>query len=46
MRTLGPNEVSLRQGQKNYLQFGACEVRCRDFVRKPTDDEHDINNIK
>ncbi|MFF2484619.1 CPCC family cysteine-rich protein [Paenibacillus sp. NPDC058071] len=40
----GANEVSLRQGQRNYIQFGACEVRCKQFVRKPTDeDERDLN---
>ncbi|WMT43561.1 CPCC family cysteine-rich protein [Paenibacillus sp. D2_2] len=31
----GANEVSLRQGQSNFLKFGACEERCIQFVRKP-----------
>ncbi|SDX49922.1 CPCC family cysteine-rich protein [Paenibacillus sp. CF384] len=32
----GANEVSLKQGQKNYLAFGACEERYKQFVTKPT----------
>jgi hypothetical protein len=35
----GAKEVSLRQGQKNFLVFGSCEERCIQFVRKPTDDD-------
>ncbi|OPH56446.1 hypothetical protein BC351_28095 [Paenibacillus ferrarius] len=35
----GANEVSLRQGQRNFLEFGACEERCGQFVRKPMDDD-------
>jgi len=38
----GPNVVSLRQAQRNFLEFGACEERCKDVVRKPTpEDERD-----
>ncbi|KRE57465.1 CPCC family cysteine-rich protein [Paenibacillus sp. Soil750] len=37
----GANEVSLRQGQANFIKFGACEERCIEFVRKLT-----INDIK
>lgn len=32
----GANEVSLRQGQQNYLKFGAYEKEAIKFVRKPT----------
>ncbi|WP_379163191.1 CPCC family cysteine-rich protein [Paenibacillus sp. sgz5001063] len=35
----GANKVSLRQGQKNFIEFGACEERCIQFVRKPNDDD-------
>ncbi|MFE4814526.1 CPCC family cysteine-rich protein [Peribacillus simplex] len=31
----GANEVSLRQAQKNFVKFGACEEGCIAFVRKP-----------
>lgn len=37
----GANEVSLRQGQVNFIKFGACEERFIEFVRNPT-----INDIK
>ncbi|MGM1019065.1 MAG: CPCC family cysteine-rich protein [Bacillota bacterium] len=33
----GANKVSLRQGQRNYEEFGACEERCIQFVRKVSD---------
>ncbi len=31
----GANRVSLKQGQKNFLEFGACEKSCIDNIRKP-----------
>jgi hypothetical protein len=31
----GANEVSLRQAQKNFIAFGACEECCVGSVRKP-----------
>jgi hypothetical protein len=38
----GANIQSLRQAQKNYILFGACEERCIEFVRKPNqNDERD-----
>ncbi|MCM3169185.1 CPCC family cysteine-rich protein [Peribacillus frigoritolerans] len=33
----GANTPSLRQAQKNYLVFGACEDGCIEFVRKPNE---------
>ncbi|MBN6885392.1 cysteine-rich CPCC protein [Cytobacillus horneckiae] len=33
----GANIPSLRQAQKNYDVFGACEERCIEFVRKPNE---------
>ena len=33
--SIGPNKVSLQQGRKNYLEFGACEKRLSGYVRKP-----------
>lgn len=35
----GANRVSLRQGQRNFLEFGACEKRTAAYVRKPRADE-------
>lgn len=35
----GANRVSLRQGQHNYLEFGACEREMVIHVRKPRADE-------
>ncbi|CAI3676883.1 Membrane protein [Clostridium neonatale] len=32
----GANKVSLRQAQKNYIEFGACEKEMLCHVRKPT----------
>ena len=38
----GANEVSLRQAQKNYAEFGACERSALSQVRNPTEkDERD-----
>lgn len=31
----GPNDVTLRQAQQNYIKFGACQEDCIEFVRKP-----------
>ena len=33
----GANTRSLRQAQKNYTIFGACEERCIEFVRTPSE---------
>jgi len=39
----GANEVSLRQAQKNFMEFGACERRVLSHVRRPTGvDERDM----
>ncbi|HHY43190.1 MAG TPA: hypothetical protein GX514_10175 [Thermoanaerobacterales bacterium] len=38
----GANRVSLKQGQKNFLKFGACEKEMIKYVRKP--DKNDIKN--
>ena len=35
----GANKVSLKQAQKNFMQFGACEFDMRQNVRPPLDDE-------
>jgi len=35
----GANKVSLRQGQKNFLIFGACESEMVKHVRKPLTEE-------
>ena len=32
----GPNRVSLREAQKNFREFGACEKEMVKNVRKPT----------
>jgi len=38
----GANTPSLRQAQRNYILFGACEEKCMEFVRKPNEkDEKD-----
>lgn len=40
----GANKVSLKEAQKNYTLFGACDQHGRQFVRKPTLlDEKDTN---
>jgi len=31
----GANKISLRQGQKNFLKFGACEIKMINHVRNP-----------
>jgi hypothetical protein len=38
-RTGGANHVSLIEGQKNYMQFGACELRLKSHVRPPAENE-------
>ncbi|MCQ4922198.1 CPCC family cysteine-rich protein [Tissierella carlieri] len=38
----GANHVSLRQGQQNYLSFGACEKEMTKYVRKAN--KNDIRN--
>lgn len=35
----GANRVSLNQARKNYAEFGACEKRFIDNVRKPFHDK-------
>ena len=35
----GANKVSLRQGQKNFSEFGACEKEMIKNVRQPNNDE-------
>lgn len=35
----GANRVSLKQGQRNFAEFGACEKEMVQNVRQPTDDE-------
>lgn len=36
----GANKVSLAQGRANFLEFGACEERCKQFTRPPKRREH------
>jgi len=35
----GTNKVSLKQGQKNFIEFGACEIAMIENVRPPRNDE-------
>lgn len=42
----GANRVSLRQGQKNFIEFGACEIEMIKNVRQPTKDEQRDKNWK
>lgn len=35
----GANHISLRQAQKNFLEFGACEKNMKSHVRAPREDE-------
>jgi hypothetical protein len=35
----GANKVSLKQGQKNFIEFGACEIEMIENVRPPGNDE-------
>lgn len=42
--SIGANKVSLREAQKNYLEFGACDKSVLNFVRPPGKyDVHDID---
>ena len=34
-----PNHMTLEQGRKNYLEFGACDKRSQAYVREPKNDE-------
>ncbi len=39
----GPNQrLSLTEARNNFAAFGACDERCRQFVRPATDDEHPL----
>jgi hypothetical protein len=40
---VGPNRVSLIQARKNFEEFGACEVKMKISVRKPS--KNDIQKI-
>ena len=40
----GANKVSLRQAQKNFMDFGACERQMIGHVRKPTATEKRDDN--
>ncbi|NLP29008.1 MAG: hypothetical protein GX370_09680 [Clostridia bacterium] len=40
----GANGVSLRQGQKNYLKFGACKKDLLKYVRSPKEGEEKDEN--
>jgi hypothetical protein len=42
----GANEVSLRQAQKNYIEFGACEKRVINHVRLPNENDKKDENWK
>ena len=35
----GANQASLNQARENFQEFGACELRCKEHVRKPTTEE-------
>nr|MDO8109599.1 CPCC family cysteine-rich protein [Candidatus Sigynarchaeota archaeon] len=37
--TNGANEVSLRQAQDNFVRYGVCDEKSRNYVRKPTGDD-------
>ena len=42
----GANKVSLREAQKNFLEFGASEVAMLTYVRSPKDNEMRDENWK
>jgi len=42
----GANRVSLKQGQKNFVEFGACEREMTKNVRQLTKDEQREKNWK
>ena len=35
----GANGISLKQAQKNFIEFGACEEHMLDMVRAPSEDD-------
>lgn len=35
----GANHVSLREAQRNFIEYGACEESCLKHVRKPTESD-------
>lgn len=41
----GPNNISLIQARKNFIQFGACEVEMIVVVRKTYDSEFRSNDL-
>ena len=43
---LGANEPCLIQARKNFLEFGACEKRLIKYVRKPKEEEGDMEAEK
>ncbi|QIK70725.1 hypothetical protein G7062_10625 [Erysipelothrix sp. HDW6C] len=36
----GPNHISLRQAQRNFMMFGGCDEHALSFVRKPKANEY------
>ncbi|WP_083757159.1 CPCC family cysteine-rich protein [Alkaliphilus oremlandii] len=42
----GANRVSLKQGQENFLKFGACEEKMIKYVRRPHKNDIRDNNWK
>jgi len=42
----GANRVSLKQGQRNFIELGACEREMIKNVRQPTKDEQRDENWK
>ncbi|MGE6221329.1 CPCC family cysteine-rich protein [Nubsella zeaxanthinifaciens] len=42
----GANRVSLKQGQRNFMEFGACEKEMIKNVRQPNKDEQRDENWK
>ena len=38
-KIIGPNSVSLNEAKSNFLKFGASDIKFKDVVRKPTDEE-------
>lgn len=43
---VGANKVSLTEAQKNFMEFGACELEMKKHVRKPFKDEPKDENWK
>ena len=35
----GANRISLKQAQKNFMEFGACDPKLKQYVRNPTAEE-------